>query len=193
MNKYTQLRIPNDSAWDRKTWRYYSPHWFTNFIDGVRNIISWVPLLYKNKDWDSVYIYDILEFKLLKQRNYLVNANRHTSIPETNKYITICLNLIDKVKNEYYSMESYNFYDISFNFTPIEGETSKLLESEIVWEDYDSYLSKYPLQVKKILTKYPDLKNDKYRISLLVSRENHERAQSLLFKILNQQLPQWWD
>ena len=193
MKHYKQLPIPNDHAWDRKTWRYYSPYWFTNFIDGVRNIISWVPLLYKNRDWDSTHIYNILEFKLLKQRNYLVKANRHTCVPEINKYITICLNLIQRIKSEYYEYEYFDYNKSTVEFIPIDGEETYEMESTIIWENFDIYLSKYPLQVKNILIKYPDLESDKQRLSLLVSRENQLRAQSLLFKIMNEKINGWWD
>ena len=35
MKTYTKLPIPNDSSWDKKTWRYYSPSWFVMFAEGV--------------------------------------------------------------------------------------------------------------------------------------------------------------
>jgi hypothetical protein len=135
MKIYKPLPIPKDSAWGRKTWRSYVPYWLLNFIDGVKNIITWMPIIYKDKNWDHSYIYNIIEFKLLQQRNCLVKANRHTNIWETNRDITICLNLIQRIKNDYYNTE---YFDYSFHllidgnyFNPITyiNKTTNKLET----------------------------------------------------------------
>ena len=191
--KYTPLPLPQDSAWDRKTWRSYTPHWLLNFIDGITNITKWAPLIYKDKNWDHHYIYNILEFKLLQQRKCLVNANRFTGIEQVNRDITICLNLIDKVKEDYYDCEYLEYYEVDLDFIPVEGKDTYTLKTTTIWEKYDMYLSKYPLQVKKMLKKHPELEDDKHRLCLFVSRENEERARSLLFKIMNERMNGWWD
>jgi len=194
MKTYKPFLIPKDSAWERKTWRSYTPHWFLNFIDGVINIFKWIPVLYKNKDWDWRYIYDILEFKLLQQRNYLVAANRHTSIPETNRDITICLNLIQRVKEEYYTCEYFDYFKSKHWFDPTdETEQYFTYHSEIIWEKFDDYFAKYPIQYKKVLQKYSDKIENKQNIAFWIGRENEQRAQNLLFKMLNQKLNRWWD
>jgi hypothetical protein len=193
MKTYSQYPLPKDTAWGRKTWRTYIPYWLLNFIDGVKNIITWIPIIYKDKNWDHSYIYDIIEFKLLQQRNYLVSANRHTSIPETNRDITICLNLIQRIKNEYYSSEYLDYYDSDMKFIPVKGKDTYTLESTIIWEKFDLYLNKYPLQVKKILKEHPEFKDDKFRIIMWIGRKNEKRAQLLLFKIMNEKINHWWD
>jgi hypothetical protein len=45
MKTYTQLPMPKDSAWERKTWRRYAPVWFKQFIDGVSNLFKWFPVI----------------------------------------------------------------------------------------------------------------------------------------------------
>jgi hypothetical protein len=193
MKTYKPLPIPEDSAWGKKTWRSYAPYWFLNFVDGVANLIKWAPIIYEDRNWDHNYIFDILEFKLLQQRNYLVKHNRHVNISDDNKYITICLNLIQRIKGNYYSYEYHDYHKSTFEFVPIEGENASTLESEIVWENFEAYLSKYPLQVKKMLKKYPEFEDDEHRLCLYVGRKNEERAQSLLFKIINEKINGWWD
>jgi hypothetical protein len=193
MKQYTPLLIPKDSAWERKTWRLYAPNWFLNFIDGAANLIKWAPLIYKDRNWDYRYIYDMLEFKLLQQRNYLVKANRHLTTPESNYYITVCLNLLQRIKEDYYACEYFDYHKTDIEFVPVEGRDVYTMESTTVWEKFDAYLAKYPLQVKKILEKYPEFKDDKHRLCLYVGRENEERANSLLFKIMSEKLREWWD
>ena len=72
MKTYTKLPLPKDSAWDRKTWRSHV-HWrIKYFIDGVSNIIRWIPTLYHDRDWDEYFILRMLQKKIEHQRAYLV-------------------------------------------------------------------------------------------------------------------------
>ena len=194
MKLYKPLPIPEDSAWERKTWRSYTPIWLLNFIDGIANIFKWIPVLYKDKNWDWRYIYELMEFKLLQQRDYLVKANRHMSIPEINRDITLCLNLIQRVKDEYYGCEYLDYFEAKHWFEPTD-ETGQYFtcHSEMIWEKFDEYLAKYPIQHKKVLQKYADKIEEKKDIAFYIGLENEKRAQNLLYKILNRKLSHWWD
>ncbi len=64
MKTYKQLPIPEDSAWSRNT-LYGKLHWrIRYFLEGVKNIIRWIPTLYHDRDWDGVYILKILQKNL---------------------------------------------------------------------------------------------------------------------------------
>jgi hypothetical protein len=200
MKTYKNLPIPKNNIWERTTWRSYTPNWLKKFIDGITNILKWSPLLYKDKNWDSTYIYNILEFKLLQQRNYLVKNNRHTSIPETNRDITICLNLIQRIKTEYYLDEHFNYYNINISSEPVDDNHKfYTIKSEITWENLDEFFNKYPKQYKNVLKKYYNSINKnndpdtKLSIARYISQENETKAKNLLFKILNERIGYWWD
>ena len=105
MKRYRPLGIPSDSAWERKTIRKYVPNSILYMLDGIANIIRWMPTLYKDRDWDGNYIFEILEKKIEFQRSYLVKHNRHMGVPNDNYYMTICLNLINLIKEDYYELE----------------------------------------------------------------------------------------
>ena len=110
-NKYTKLKLPKDTAWERKSWRRFV-HWrITYFIDGVRNIIRWVPVLYKDRDWDDYFITKMLQKKIENQRKYLVEHNRHLNIDSNNFWMTVVLNLIEAEHEEYYSCEYMDYYE----------------------------------------------------------------------------------
>ena len=59
--------------------RYQSRFIFINLIYGIRNLIKWFPIIWKNREWDHYYIYEILKFKLENQSQYLKNQGRHVS------------------------------------------------------------------------------------------------------------------
>jgi hypothetical protein len=59
-------------------------------------------------------------------------------------------------------------------------------------ERYDEYLSKYPSSVRAVIKK--DGKDmDKKTLCLKVSYYNHNKANKLLFRILEERLSFWWD
>lgn len=110
-NEYEKLTIPGDSAWQRKTYdpilRLYRikdewPKWLdvafdfwfipkrflTEIFDFIQKLKVWIPVLWKDRDWDDFFIFEVLKTKLLTQRKYLIQKNRHMGIEATNRDIT---------------------------------------------------------------------------------------------------------
>ena len=55
MKTFKPLPIPKHSAWDKKTWRSYTPVWLLKFFKGIRNLIDWLPIIWKDRHWDDYY------------------------------------------------------------------------------------------------------------------------------------------
>ena len=193
MKTYKQLPIPEDSAWSRNT-LYGKLHWrIKYFLEGVKNIVRWIPTLYHDRDWDGNYILKILQKKIEFQRKELVNTNRHTRIESDNRDMTLALNLLERVKEEYYSLECMDYWDSEILFDDVpENPELKSIEVNTTAERYDEYLSKYPSSVRA-LTKEHGEELDKQRLCLMVSNYNHKKANKLLFRILEERLAYWWD
>ena len=196
MKNYEKLTIPEESAWNRKglsahIWR--NTHWrIRYFIGGIKNIFRWIPTLYKDKDWDEWYIYTILQKKIEFQRKEIIYANRHMEVDRDNRDMTIVLNLIERVKEEYYGTEYLDYSESKFRFELIEGDRDLYsMEEDVISETYDDYLKKYPSSVRKVLKEKPDL--NKKDLCFYVSKHNQERAHNLLFKILKERMRWWWD
>jgi len=193
MKNYKKLIVPNDSAWDRN-WLWRNLHWRVRyFITGVKNIFRWIPTLYKDKDWDGWYIYNILQKKIEFQRKEIVYANRHTDVDRDNRDMTIALNLLERVKEEYYGMEHLDYSETEFDFIPVEDNPNlKEIKKNVLSENYDEFLKKYPSSVRKVLKENgKDLEKD--TLCHLVARHNQEKARKLLFKLLEQKIERWWD
>ena len=56
------------------------------------------------------------------------------------------------------------------------------MEINILTENYNEYLKKYPSSVRKVLKNKPNL--DKRDLCFYVAKHNQEKAHNLLFKIL---------
>ena len=193
MKTYKQLPIPEDSAWERIT-LYGRLHWrIRNFLTSCHNLIKWFPTIWNDRDWDGHYILKILQKKIEFQRKELVNANRHTRIESDNRDMTLALNLLERVKEEYYSLECMDYWDSEIVFDDVpENPELKSIEVNTTTERYDEYLSKYPSSVRA-LTKEHGEELDKQRLCLMVSNYNHTKANKLLFRVLEERLAFWWD
>jgi len=212
---YKQLPLPSDSAFGRKTynpiilldrWLYrnFPTSWiYTNlnkflftplqhFGQGMKNIYKWLPIIWKDRNWDHSYILEILQHKLILQREYLVSNNRHTMIDMDNKYITICLNLIERMKEEYYELEYFDYIDEDVWFIKYLEEPDLFeMKSKVNKENLGEYFDKYPLITSKIIEENPGI--SKQYAALKVGMENHRRCKKLLFKILDEKIEGWWD
>lgn len=192
MKNYKKLPIPKDSAWERNSLWYKFPRFIRDFCTGVSNIIKWFPTIWKQRDWDSDFIFNILQKKIEFQREYIVNSNRHTRIDIDNRDMTIVLNLIDRVRNDYYSIEFHDYEDSDYLLKEVdESPKRKRLEINIKSERYNEYLSKYKSSLRQVYKKYPQATKRDY--CMYVAKHNQDKAKDLLFKILKDRIERWWD
>lgn len=193
MKKYIKLEIPNDSAWGRRTWRRYLYYKIVGFIDGIKNILDWLPTIWKDRHWDDYYILKILQRKIELQRSYLIKNNRHVDIDRDNFWMTCVLNLIERELEKYYEVEHQSYYDMSLNFIPSESRPGSYeVETEYRWEKFEKYFALYPSSLRSINKKHPNLE-DKSRLAFLVSEHNQTKCRNLIFEILKQKSSYWWD
>ena len=193
MKTYKQLPIPEDSAWERTT-LFGKLHWrIRNFLTGCHNLIKWFPTIWNDRDWDGHYILKILQKKIEFQRKELVNANRHTEVERDNRYMTLALNLLERVREEHYSLECMDYWHDTISFEDVpDNKNLKSIEIETTAERFDEYLDKYPSSVRAIIKEHGE-QDDKKRLCLMVSYYNHNKANKLLFRVLEERLSQWWD
>ncbi len=100
---------------------------------------------------------------------------------------------------------SYDFLfdniDINYSFdkNPDNFETY-ILNTKILSENLDIFISKYPSSARYVLKHNPDMdvnKNlspeNKKSFCRLIATHNHKKARTLLFNIINERAPSWWD
>jgi hypothetical protein len=232
--KHYKLELPKESTWDRISYdpifRLYNsreewPSWVEKVFDlwfvPKRFVIElfdffvrlkkWIPVLWKDRDWDDSFIFEIIKTKLITQRDYLVKNYRHTSVPEINRDITLCLNLIERFQESHYEIEYLDYFEVDFSFSECddsiqEKEAPKLFEmkSETKRDDLIKYIEKYPLDkartikwINKInvesVDDYCDNSDSRQRLALYMSQYRHQKCKRLIFLILEQRIESWWD
>jgi len=113
--------------------------------------------------------------------------------------MTVTINLIERVKNEDYNTEYFDYIDKNYSFDEIEERDSnggKLyqMNSTVVSDNTLQYIEKNPSKVRILRKTYADfdsMSNEKK--SRYISRYKQEQAKRLLFKILQEKIENWWD
>jgi len=164
------------------------PHIIRN---GIVNMWQWRHIIWNDRDYDYAFIYDVLEFKLRKQMRYMKKRDRFVSTARSVEQMELACELIQRVRNDYYVSESFDYCNFEFDFVPIDDELDgkKLYEWKhtLLWEKYDDYLALYPRKAKQ----YADL--DKDKAAHKIAMGNHKQAQRILFKLLDQNINDFWD
>jgi hypothetical protein len=174
---------------------------FKELKRSVINIWKWLPIIWRDRDWDQFYIYQILEFKLRKQANYISTMDRHTRAQEDSRDMLMCANLIAKVKEGSYSSEVLDYYESEFEFLDIEDKPNfSEVKINIISEDFDSYFKKYPTWYKRTINHikenpkiYTSDHNDKKFVAMIMGDLREEKAKELVFKIISEKINGWWD
>jgi hypothetical protein len=165
---------------------------YYNVKNGLISFWEWKSVIWKDKHWDDHFIFEVLKHKLILQRKCLVSANRHTSIPQTNRDITICLNLIERIQEEYYGMEYLDYFTSNYTWEDFD-ENSKQLVIDEISNIANDYFKKHRSTVKKCLKKDRNLLFDRKRLAMAVAHENQKKCQALLFRILSERINWWWN
>jgi hypothetical protein len=158
------------------------------FFRRIYNLYRWFPIIWKDQDWDDFYIFEILKFKLKNQAEYIGKRDFHTRAERDAEIMMLCVRLIEKVQDEYYGTEYFDYHDSKLLFIDSESHPGMYeMEVENISENFNEYFKKYPRIYKQVETK------DKYKTAFNIARINEERAHKLLFKILEQNIRRWWD
>ena len=180
-------------------WIFDGKYYHKYFKQGVKNIWYWFPIIWKDRHWDSHYIFEILKHKLKAQAKYIGDNDRHTRAQQDARRMRLCIKLMQKIQDDNYAMEYMDYHKDRIWFTDCEDRPdSSLMNSEQVWEKFDDYFKKYPLIYKRVLNGEGPIKregreDDKQIIAMNIAYINQDRAHKLLFKIMEENILGWWD
>ena len=181
-------------------WKFDGKYMHKEFARGVKNLWRWFPTIWKDRDWDDSYIFEIIRVKLEHQANYIGGRGIHVSANRDAEKMRLVAKLIQLQKDDFYSMEYMDYHNTEYDFVPTD-ETEKWfrMEDTLISENFDDFFKKYPRQYKKVLSGELNLygkevdETDKQRIAMEIAHENQERCRKLIFKIMSDEILHWWD
>ena len=193
--------ITRKLEWIPMWWNHEGKYYYKMFKTGVRNLKYWFPIIWKDRNWDSHYIFEIMMHKIKAQSKYIGDRDIHTRAKRDAEIMMTCVKLMKLVQDEFYSSEYSDYHKTKHWFEPVEDkEGYSSWESRILEENFDDYFKKYPLIYKRVINGEGPFKFDnvidmksKQKIAMNIGHINHERARKLLFKLMEQNIERWWD
>jgi hypothetical protein len=186
----------------RLWWKFEGRYYHKDLYRGVKNLIKWFPVVWKDRDWDHRYIFDILEHKLKSQAKYIGSRDIHVTAKRDAEIMLTCVRLMERIRDGYYESEYTDYHQTEYWFEDIKDNPGySTWESEIESEDFDNFFKKYPLIYKRVLNgegwvKYDEKNTESERkmgMAMNIGHINHNRAHKLLFKIMEENIEAWWD
>jgi len=204
---FDQWREEREShSWLRKKldfislwWHHNGRYLHLNFKRGVQNLWYWLPIIWKDRNWDSHYIFEIMMHKLKAQSKYIGERDIHVRAKRDAEVMMTCVRLMKLVQDEFYSSEYMDYHKTKHWFEDVPDKPSySSWESKLMEETFDDYFAKYPLIHKRVMGgegvfKREGREDDKQIIAMNIAHINHDRARKLLFKIMEQHIERWWD
>ena len=185
MNKLYKIKL-----W----WKFEGQYYHTDFIKGVKNIFKWLPIVWKDRDYDDGYIFDVLKFKLKNTAKYIGDRDWHTNAKRDSERMMTCVRLIEKVQEEYYNMEWMDYHNSDYNFVDLPDGKHKELKITRVSENFDDYFAKHKSSYKKIMSGEKAIygNDEKQYTAMSLSRYKHNQARRLLFAMMERHIEGWW-
>ncbi len=181
-------------------WEFEGKYYHKDFANGVKNLWKWFLVIWKDRDWDDHYIFEVLKFKINKQADYIGGRNIHVNAKRDAEVMRLVSKLIKLNQDEFYAMEYMDYHETKYDFIPTD-ETEKwfTMADELISERFDEYFKKYPRQYKKVMSgelkfhSKPIDTTDKKIVAMTIAHANQERCHKLLFDILRDNIRRWWD
>ena len=132
-------------------WKFEGRHYHKDFIQGVKNLYKWFPTIWKDRDWDGHYIYEILRVKLENQAYCIGNESRHVNSKRDVERMLLCSRLIQIQQEDLYEIEYLDYIKEDHHMIPTD-ETRQwyTIESTTIEDNLDEYFEKYPKQYKQV-------------------------------------------
>lgn len=158
---------------------------------GVRNLITWFPIIWKHRNWDYTYTLIVLRKSLTDLRNVIKENNRHLNAPKDVKRMTVCVNLLDRIIGEATCGE---YSDFDYHNNVFKHHDRKWGELRTWFEPYDENGSCLFQSHRPNITSKKEEEQETKEYRKLVDHQKMLEQQDIdmLFDTLKR-CREWWD
>jgi len=156
--------------------------WWYDLKYGIENVFHWVPVIWKDRNWDHYFIYVILRHKLRLMEIQIREYGHHTNSDRDADNIKVCVNLLDRlIADEYHEMA-------------FKDHDRKWGEPDFRWEKYkdDSDLVELHIDRDKV-TNEKEQERKEFRRASTHEANLREQDLDMLFKNIRKYIQTWWD
>jgi hypothetical protein len=171
-----------------------------HIIRPIKNLIRWFPVIWKDRDFDDHYIWEILKTKLKHQAKYIGEGDIFVNSKYDAQKMMLCVRLIEKIQDDYYEMEHMDYHKSEYNWIDAEDKPEYYqLEIKHISENFDDYFAKHKAAVRKVskdkLLQIFELVPEefKHKLAMNIGHYKQKQAQDILFKLMNRDIRGWWN
>ena len=172
-----------------KRLRTYYKEWIRipirDFKIGIRNLFTWLPIIWKDRDWDKYFIMETLLFKLKRHRQYMIDYG-HVVNDKQIASITECIDLLEKVHNEWEFYEEPAYLKHQEKWGKPEHYTEPCEDRPGSYRLKDRNDERYTEEQLK-------QKSHEFIISSKIAHQKRQRDFEVAMEIFVQNYDTWWD
>lgn len=143
-------------------------HLFRDFIKGIKNVFNWLPIIWKDGDWDQAFFEDAIIFKLGRMSKFFHNS-KLTNIADAEEVASEIDEVVDLLKRV---REDEYFHEFEREF------------------DFNFYETFYPDDKK---TNVSEEDRETFTQIMALSREAREHDKARAYALLSKNIDKWWD
>lgn len=147
-------------------------------------VFKWLPVIWKDRQWDYVFLLIILRHKLKMMRDFFNKDAMYVGAEKDAKDMDLCIKLVNRLINDDYLINVFKHH---------EKKWGELQMKSVPYEE-DPRLHKLEFSVPNVKTESDD-KKERIQRNFLHNLEEKQKKQDLelLTKLLNKHLFKWWD
>ena len=164
---------------------------FRDFYRRVKNILRWLPTIWRDRDWDDSYITEILIKKLEFTRDFYLSDKAYSA-----EAGNVALEIQEAIDRLHVTRDSWEFYEdpaleqlekkwgkTTFNFIPYKhDENGNVLSYEMKSETENVETSKDEEQYRK-----------EFREALEDARKQYLKDKKKAYEFIAKNIDKWWD
>ena len=164
---------------------------FRDFYRRVKNVLRWLPTIWKDRDWDDSYITEILIKKLEFTRDFYLSGKAYSAEAEK-----VADEIKEAINRLHMTRDSWEFYEdlameqleqkwgkTTFDFVPYKhDEDGNVLTYEIKSETENVETDEDEEQYRK-----------EFRKTLDDARKQYMKDKIKAYKFIAKNIDKWWD
>jgi len=155
-----------------------------NIKQGIESLWIWFPVIWRDRQWDHQFIYQVFRHKLHLTEQLIRNHGHHLYHVKDADKIKLCVNLLDRlIKDDYHE-------------TAFKRHEEKWGAVQLNWNNSEDH----PDMQEAAIT-YPNVKTDEdknserkdFKIASQNEMKQREQDLDILFKNIRRHIQTWWD
>lgn len=158
------------------------------FFYRIKRVINFLPIIWKGRDFDYRYAIDLFQFQLKRTADYIDKKGNAVNNKDTAAKIKTAIKFIDKVYDEDYTMEHYDYLEKVYGKTHYE-----FIELEDKDEKGDPFYEMKIWNELAVDEKHQEEINEVRHQMFLLGKDKQKRAHKLLWSYIEHNIQNWWD